>query len=38
MDQRQRDSVLRTLVDAGLVDVITISQDRGRPLQMIKAL
>ena len=37
MDQRQRDSVLRTLVDAGLVEV-TIVQNRGRPLQTIKLL
>ena len=37
MDQRQRDGVLRTLVDAGLVEV-TIVQNRGRPLHTIKVL
>ena len=37
MDQRQRDGVLRTLVDAGLVE-ITLVQNRGRPLQTIKII
>ena len=38
MDFRQRDGILRTLVDAGLVEVITLPQSRGRPVQIIKAI
>ncbi|MFZ4711722.1 MAG: DUF3987 domain-containing protein, partial [Zwartia sp.] len=38
MDFRQRDGILRTLVDAGLVEVITLPQSRGRPVQIIKVI
>jgi len=38
MDFRQRDGILRTLVDAGLVEVTTLPQSRGRPVQTIKII
>ena len=38
MEQRQRDGVLRTLVDAGLVEVTAVSLKLGRPVQMVKML
>ena len=37
MDHRQRDGVLRTLAEAGLIDTITL-QSKGRPAQWIKVL
>ena len=37
MDHRQRDSVLRTLAEAGLIESMTL-QSKGRPAQWIKVL
>ncbi len=37
MDHRQRDGVLRTLAEAGLVEMIAL-QSKGRPAQWIKVL
>lgn len=37
MDHRQRDGVLRTLAEAGLIETTTL-QSRGRPAQWIKVL
>ncbi len=37
MDHRQRDGVLRTLSEAGLIEATTL-QNKGRPTQMLKVL
>ncbi|MEY2781400.1 MAG: hypothetical protein RL307_1104, partial [Pseudomonadota bacterium] len=37
MDHRQRDGVLRTLTEAGLIEATTL-QSKGRPTQILKAL
>ncbi len=37
MDHRQRDGVLRTLNEAGLIEATTF-QNKGRPTQMLKAI
>ncbi len=37
MDHRQRDGVLRTLNEAGLIEATTL-QNKGRPTQMIKVI
>ena len=37
MDHRQRDSVLRTLAEAGLIEVVMV-HSRGRPAQVLKVL
>jgi chromosome segregation and condensation protein ScpB len=37
MDHRQRDGVLRTLSEAGLIEATTL-QSKGRPTQILKAL
>ena len=35
MDHRQRDSVLHTLTEAGMIESILV-QNRGRPAQLFK--
>jgi hypothetical protein len=37
MDHRQRDGVLRTLAEAGLIEMMAL-QSKGRPAQWIKVL
>ena len=37
MDHRQREGVLRTLAEAGLIDTVML-QSKGRPAQWIKVL